>query len=169
MTILNARQSAAQLGVKQCQKCKTLCPLDAFAKNARRKDNLCTWCKKCRAEYAKAYRANHKEKIRNKQRDIKYRELYGISLEDYNAILEKQNNKCACCGTASPSKSPDKWTNFCVDHCHLTGEVRGLLCNSCNIGIGKLGDNLDGVLKAVSYLSSFHSRRNAEALTHEAR
>ena len=165
MTIVNAHQAAAQCSDKQCQKCKIVHPVEAFTKNTRRKDNLATWCKQCRAEYAKLYRASHKEKIKNKQRDIRYKESYGISLQDYNHILEKQGNKCACCGTTQPSKSPGKWTNFCVDHCHLTGEVRGLLCNSCNIGIGKLGDNLSGVLNAVSYLSSFHRKEEAGLLT----
>jgi cell division protein FtsI/penicillin-binding protein 2 len=161
MTIVNAHPAAAQFSGKQCQKCKIVYQAKAFTRNTRSKDNLSPWCKQCRAEYAKLYRAANKEKIKNKQRDIRYKESYGISLDDYNKILENQSNKCACCGTTEPSKSPNKWTNFCVDHCHLTGEVRGLLCNSCNIGIGKLGDNLDGVLNAVSYLSLFHSRKEA--------
>lgn len=164
MTIVNDYEAAAELGYKQCQKCKIAHPVKSFTRNARNKDNLSTWCKQCRAEYAKFYRAMNKEKIKRKQRDIRYKESYGISLEDYDKILEKQGNKCACCGSTEASKSPGKWANFCVDHCHLTGKVRGLLCNSCNIGIGKLGDNLDGVLNAVSYLSLFEDREEAESL-----
>jgi len=164
MTIVSDHQPVTQLSDKQCQKCKIVHPAKSFARNTRNKDNLSAWCKQCRAEYAKLYRAINKEKIKNKQRDIRYKESYGISLEDYNKMLEKQGNKCACCGSTKASKSIHKWANFCVDHCHLTGEVRGLLCNSCNIGIGKLGDNLDGVLNAVSYLSLFEGRKETELL-----
>lgn len=51
---------------------------------------------------------------------------------------------CECCG-----KIPRKW---CLDHDHKTDKFRGWLCDKCNTGIGKLGDNLEGVMKAVKFL-----------------
>ncbi len=76
---------------------------------------------------AKSY---SKEYIRN--RNLKAR--YGITLAIYNEMLEKQGNKCACCGA---SKSTGFTTEaLVVDHCHKTGIVRDLLCNDCNIVLG---------------------------------
>lgn len=75
----------------------------------------------------------------------------GFTHIDYDAMLRRQGYRCACCG------SEKAYTNgslkFHVDHCHETNKVRGLLCNACNKGIGALGDNLEGLLKAVRYLS----------------
>ena len=53
---------------------------------------------------------------------------------------------CECC------LKPPKYGNLILDHCHKTGAFRGWLCKSCNSGIGGLGDNLDGVKKAIAYL-----------------
>lgn len=59
-------------------------------------------------------------------------------------MVSEQESKCAIC-----EKHVEK---LHVDHCHDTGKVRGLLCTTCNHGLGKLGDNLDGLFKAVRYL-----------------
>lgn len=72
---------------------------------------------------------------------------YGITLEERNQMFEDQGKKCACCG-ATESKQ------WCVDHCHETGVVRGILCNLCNTGLGKLGDNVEGLEKALEYLKN---------------
>lgn len=53
---------------------------------------------------------------------------------------------CECCGR------PQKRGGLCLDHCHVTGVFRGWLCVSCNLGIGQLGDNLDGLERALAYL-----------------
>lgn len=62
---------------------------------------------------------------------------------------------CACCEKIVLSESDLK-----IDHCHETGAVRGLLCHSCNVGIGGLGDNLDGLKKAAYYLLRASSQEN---------
>ena len=71
---------------------------------------------------------------------------YGISYEEYRALLEQQDNACAVCRVAF-TREP------CVDHDHKTGKVRGLLCTGCNTGIGKLGDSIQGLLRAATYLT----------------
>lgn len=60
---------------------------------------------------------------------------------------------CSCCG-----KKPEKW---CLDHDHDTQEFRGWLCDRCNTGIGSLGDNLDGIIKAFNYLFQYNYNRRA--------
>lgn len=90
----------------------------------------------------------------DKRRDQHYKQ-FGISLVDYNRMLAEQNGGCAICG-ASASIDVDhrtgKQRRLHVDHCHRTGVVRGLLCSSCNLGIGKLGDDPDRLERAAMYL-----------------
>ena len=77
------------------------------------------------------------------QRKLKY----GITKEQYSAMVEEQEGKCKCCG-----KIPQQRGGLRVDHIHDTGIIRGLLCTQCNLGIGLLGDDLKGARNAVAYL-----------------
>lgn len=61
-----------------------------------------------------------------------------------NRIAPIKPELCECCG-----KKPEKWT---LDHCHKTDTIRGWICEKCNLGIGKLGDTIDGLMLAVNYL-----------------
>lgn len=65
----------------------------------------------------------------------------------YEVLLNAQGGVCKLCGS-----SPNTGRRLAVDHCHLTGEVRGLLCNGCNAAVGRLGDSADGLMKAYRYL-----------------
>jgi hypothetical protein len=98
---------------------------------------------KCR-EYYK----NNKETLKNKYLE----RVYDISIEDYNLLLESQNNKCKICKRKCSSGK-----SLAVDHNHDSGEVRGLLCKNCNIGLGMFFDNLDFLENAVLYLKSTQS------------
>lgn len=73
---------------------------------------------------------------------------YGITESDYLAMLEAQGGTCAICHQAEriPGRS------LAIDHDHETGRVRGLLCASCNRGIGMLGDDVDRLASAIEYL-----------------
>lgn len=124
-------------------------------------------CKKCNASAAKKKREN--PEIRERQaraaREWKHRNpenaraaqrksSYGITDEQFRALLLGQNNKCLICGfvfenTGKQTTSPH------VDHCHATRKVRGLLCWSCNIALGYLKDNLVLVMRAAEYLQKF--------------
>lgn len=73
---------------------------------------------------------------------------YGIDLISYIEILQKQNNKCAICARNQANDG----RKFAVDHDHKTGKIRGILCQSCNTGIGLLGDSISGIEKAFIYL-----------------
>jgi hypothetical protein len=75
---------------------------------------------------------------------------YGITIDQFNELLEYQNGECAIC-SADITKER---RGLNVDHCHTTGIVRGLLCPTCNMGLGQLGDNLASLEKAVAYLKS---------------
>lgn len=72
----------------------------------------------------------------------------GMTLEQYNAMLEKQDGVCAICG----GPPGGRWDRFHADHDHKTGEARGLLCHGCNTGIGNLKDDPEILEKAAAYL-----------------
>lgn len=73
---------------------------------------------------------------------------YGLTMADFETLLEQQGGVCAICGGGR--SGPGK--RFHVDHCHVTGQVRGLLCGNCNTAIGLLGDDPERAEKAAAYL-----------------
>lgn len=64
-------------------------------------------------------------------------------------VLKKQNELCAICFSCEPKTKSGK---FCIDHCHKSGKIRGLLCNTCNMAIGKLKDNIEILTRAIKYI-----------------
>ncbi|MAE81456.1 MAG: hypothetical protein CMB80_01880 [Flammeovirgaceae bacterium] len=84
--------------------------------------------KKKRVAYAKEYRKKHPDRTKRTNLKVKY----GISLEEYNDMKERQQGKCAICGKHEDSLKK----SLCVDHCHSTGVIRGLLCDTCNKFLG---------------------------------
>jgi Recombination endonuclease VII len=77
--------------------------------------------------------------------DLKRR--YGISAAEYEALLAKQDGACAICRKRSKER-------LCVDHCHLTGRIRGLLCHACNLALGYLKDDQASLVAALAYLGA---------------
>lgn len=81
---------------------------------------------------------------------------YGINLINYKELLEQQNNKCAICGTTGELRA--KFNNsaipLVVDHNHKTGEVRGLLCHTCNTALGQFNDSKQLLTNAITYLNN---------------
>ena len=100
----------------------------------------------------KLYYINNKEKIRIRLEAYYYNKAiqvkYGINIDDYIIMLENQNYKCKICNI--PQDNLKKRLN--IDHCHLTGKVRGLLCHNCNLALGFLNDDLILLDKAKQYL-----------------
>jgi len=86
---------------------------------------------------------------------MKLKALYGITIEEFNAKMEEQHNKCAICGTDTPTGNG---TYFYVDHNHTTGQVRDLLCHNCNYVIGYAKENKDILLSVIEYLSKWEVR-----------
>ena len=134
--------------MRACTKCKKYLPDARFSKRKALKSGYRSQCKGCDSicnnNQAKK-RTPEDERIRR----LKYK--YGMSLQDYEDILKKQGNRCAICKSTSNS-DPNRKNNFDVDHCHVTGVVRGLLCSNCNTGIGLLKDSVDNLNSAIKYL-----------------
>lgn len=119
-------------------------------------------------ERCKRYRERHPERSREASRlgQQRYREQYperssaslwasslrrnyGIGPDEFDALLSKQNGRCAICGTDDPGTR-----KFNVDHDHETGKIRGILCQRCNLAIGHFKDNLDIMENAMRYVRS---------------
>lgn len=79
-------------------------------------------------------------------RNNNLKKKYGITYEDFLRLSLNQNNQCKICSNTN---------NLVVDHCHKTGLVRGVICKRCNTGLGHLGDNIEGLTKALQYLKDF--------------
>lgn len=85
----------------------------------------------------------------DERKNLKLKECYGITLDDWKVMLEGQGNKCAACGVADPGKR-----GWQTDHCHTRKFVRGLLCTHCNTGIGLAKENLETLESWVRYLKT---------------
>ena len=94
---------------------------------------------------ARRYRASHKEKLS----DFERQRRYGLSAADYQAMLARQGGRCAAC-----RRKPKPKCRLQVDHCHKTGQVRGLLCNRCNTMLGMGDDDPDRLRAGIAYLEA---------------
>ena len=98
---------------------------------------------------------NKKYRLANPEMGRKHRlqRNFGLTVDEYNAMFEKQNGCCAICG-----KHQDTFKKrLAVDHNHSTGQIRGLCCSDCNLGLGKFKDSKELLLNALTYLKSFES------------
>jgi hypothetical protein len=130
--------------MKKCTKCKTTKPFSDFGKDKRTKDNLNRNCKKC----ATAYSIDWWKRNKDKKRNYNYLREYNITLDNVNALIIKQNNCCAICNNVFKNS-----VDTCVDHCHNTKKVRGLLCNHCNRAIGLFRESVKTMQNAINYLN----------------
>lgn len=142
---------------KVCTKCNTNKRFDEFHKRPSTTVGITAWCKLCYNAYCRAYRNKNKEKIAkykkiyNKinpeiQRRLHLKHNYNLTLDEYNAMLKHQDHKCAICHSNNDGKT------LHIDHCHKNGQVRGLLCQKCNNGIGHFRDNIQLLFAAAGYL-----------------
>ena len=130
---------------KRCCRCRTVKPLTEFYERRGRRNGRVAWCKACNADIAKHRQARPYNAA---QARLSLLASYGLTEAQYEEMLRSQGGGCAICGRP-PGKRP-----LCVDHCHDTRIVRGLLCSPCNRAIGHLGDNAAGLRRAVAYLET---------------
>lgn len=90
-------------------------------------------------------------------RRTRLREKYGLRLEEFDAMMAQQGGTCAICG------EPPNGEPLSVDHCHATGQIRGLLCRGCNVGLGFFRDSVERLEQAARYLSSDRPDRRVPA------
>jgi len=152
---------------KKCSGCSVIKPRDAFCRDRSKPDGACSRCRDCqrlysrarfsvpenleaRREKSRAFRRDHPEKFKRSVRSATLKKKYGISIDDFEKLLEAQGRICAICGSDHPGTT---WgLNLHVDHEHTTGRIRGLLCQACNTSLGKMQESPELLRKAALYI-----------------
>lgn len=149
------------MSVKLCIRCDTEKPLTAFYKN-KINGGYYSGCKKCRNARTVLWQSNNKSRTKetNKASSRRYvlKKKYGLTVEKFEQMKKDRNNCCDICGL--PETRMNK--SLAIDHCHDTGEVRGLLCGGCNTGIGNLRDDPTLLIRGAEYILKYrksHERR----------
>lgn len=167
-------------GRKRCVRCKEVRDLAMFSYCGRSANKLSYECRVCHRERHVIYYTRNKEKIREMAKTPEYRakqkayadkpesrrvnynrhlkRKFGITIDKYELMFCRQNGACAICG-----KQNLDGKRLCVDHCHSTGRVRGLLCDVCNTTIGKIGESLDTINSMYDYIA-YHRRMIGAAI-----
>ena len=127
--------------MKSCTKCKQDKPFGAFYRRMYKKNGK---------TYGDGYSYECKECRRFGAIEGHLKRTYKLTQADYNALLAKQDHRCVICGLAAEDNMQGK---LYVDHSHVTGAVRGLLCFDCNTGLGKFRDNASLLIKAARYVT----------------
>jgi hypothetical protein len=103
------------------------------------------YCTECRTTYMQAYRASHPQHKVVAQRWHR-KHIYGLSDVEYKALYLAQAGLCAACGSQE---------KLVVDHDHVTGNVRGLLCHTCNVLLGSIEKDQERVEKVMEYFDKY--------------
>lgn len=115
---------------KSCLMAGTPQPLSAFPKNDGKTGLRCN-CRRCATDIQMEYARKNPKRIKNSE----LKSTYGITIEDFDALLTKQHYACAICKRISNK-------TLHVDHNHTTGKVRGLLCAKCNTALGLISEDI---------------------------
>lgn len=144
---------------KVCTVCKETKPLEEYYNLKAAKDGKSWRCKECDKNTTLHSRKVRYERSRLQQRHANRKAKYGLTEGEFNKLLTLQGGKCECCGELLTDEFEKQHARnkLVIDHCHKTGEVRGLLCTMCNKGIGLLGETADSLYKAYKYLKKFET------------
>lgn len=144
-----------------------------FYADKRTPDGLKGWCKACWNGYQRArwtsgktdrrkkaaadkiWRKANPDRVKATYRRSRLKRLFGLTPDQYDAMLASQAGRCAACG--STDNGDPRFDTFSIDHDHETGAVRGLLCSPCNRAMGQVGDDPDRLMSLVAYLLQRHN------------
>lgn len=126
-------------GHKWCPDCESAKPFEAFARTTASASGYHSYCRPCHNQRGQETR----QRLYGGSRHYHSKRRYGIGADEVDALIAEQGGVCAICGVAEPAH---------VDHDHLTGTVRGVLCFNCNGGLGQFRDRVDVMRKAITYL-----------------
>lgn len=168
---------------KRCSRCYKVKPLGDFHRYQRSPDGRQNYCKVCTTEISRtkrdspitrpeylAQRRQHyqdnRERLRAEaaqrlrefpeaqalaSRKSRLKKTWGLTLGQYDEMVDAQMGRCHLC------HRPPTRNNLAVDHDHVTGRVRMLLCDPCNLGIGSLRDDPELLRRAADYIERFRT------------
>ncbi len=143
---------------RKCGRCGKIKHFSQYHKNKAKKGGISGYCKTCRKE---RYQEQEKSEGQEQRRQFYYEtarwkellRLFGVTKEQYEAMEREQNGLCAICGRPETFRSRNTVRRLAVDHDHVTGAIRGLLCTVCNVGLGNFNDDPVLIKKALDYLT----------------
>jgi hypothetical protein len=163
--------------MKSCNRCEEQKDISEFYKNSHASDGLKSICKSCTSKKAKEYYDNNPDKIKELSRKSYLRDKdiisarskenwknnesrrkknrlkpYNITQEELDLLLLNSDYKCNLCGVSREDHYELYKKDLHIDHCHTTQQVRGILCHSCNLGLGYFKDDKNLLSKAITYL-----------------
>lgn len=137
--------------MKTCNTCGTDRPLEHFHRHRTSKGGRRGICKFCATAKVKEYALRHPDRVRLTQRKCRLKQRYGLTLEDYDAMLAAQGHKCALCRRGADEVG-GPGGGFVVDHDHDTGQVRAVLCHRCNRFLGWLEADRDRMARILGHV-----------------
>ncbi len=129
-----AQRALTSLGKKRCPVCRETKLLSAFGSDRSCRDGRNAYCRLCQAAHNK---------------EMHYKHLYGLTQEQVLAGLRAHGGRCCVCLSENSGDKRGRWH---VDHDHVTGKPRGVLCHHCNLMMGHARDNPDTLRRAIRYL-----------------
>lgn len=139
-----------------CQKCGKVSIRYTTIRGGRY--NFCADCEKIAAR-ERQDRKNESRRTdpeaKEKNRKIRVKRYYGLTMEQYESMFAAQGERCAICGEFADPNGVRAASRLHVDHDHMTGQVRGLLCNHCNRGLGAFKDKPHLLELAINYLKTY--------------
>lgn len=140
---------------KMCSRCNTLKSPADFYKNRKGKGGLTSYCRSCQSQVNAEMRASLSPEEKAKRdkylRDFVIKRKYNLTPEQWESLFDEQGRACAICKTTE-CRTQNGWN---VDHCHSTGEVRGILCQHCNQLLGMAQDKTQILIDATFYLLKY--------------
>lgn len=134
---------------KTCKVCQTEKSVTDFHSHKSCRNGVRPECKDCFNEKSTVRSQLYRNSYPVKRHATILKHKYGISYLEFENLLKSQNCKCKICKTPDPGKYKKY---FSVDHCHKTNEIRGLLCHTCNVGLGSFKDRIELLAEAINYL-----------------
>lgn len=129
---------------KRCPDCGETKTLDSFPRNRSTRDGRGSYCKPCHNT-----RTRENRELHGGPRNYHFKRRYGITAAEVDALIKSQDSRCRICNRPFTEELKPV-----VDHDHDTGEVRGILCDPCNRGLGQFGDSSDRLRSAIRYLEA---------------
>ena len=144
-----------RITMKRCSQCGNDRPATLYHITRKNGNHwirgICPWCVK---ENSRAWRLNNPNPSKAYGLRAKTRKC-GITVEDYTRMFAEQDGRCAICGKPETKTRGGVAVRLSIDHDHVTGKARGLLCNNCNVMIGYANDDIVKLRAAVVYLSCY--------------